>query len=354
MRNVKSGHTRPIVCLDAGHYGKYNRSPAVKDYYESDMVWKLHLLQKAELEKYGIEVRLTRTEQAKDLALTTRGKASDGCDLFISDHSNAVGNVVNESVDRPVAIVQLDGKGNELGEALVKTIREVMGTNQAGRVTTRKGNGGEYYGVLRGAAAVGTIGMILEHSFHTNTRATKWLMDDTNLQALAAAEAKTIAGWFDVTEVAGSTETSTEAQDEPDATAKYYRIRKSWNDAASQTGAFLSLENAKAACLNGYTVYDWNGNAVYTPGGEVPQPDTVKIDAAASGPVKAKAGKYKVESPDGTLNLRAGASTSKTLIEVMPNGTVVRCYGYYTGDWLFVVSASGKRGFCHRSYLRKI
>lgn len=64
--------------------------------------------------------------------------------------------------------------------------------------------------------------------------------------------------------------------------------------------------------------------------------------------------KTKVESPDGTLNLRAGASTSKTLIEVMPNGTVVRCYGYYTVDWLFVVSASGKKGFCHRSYLRKI
>lgn len=30
------------ICLDAGHYGKYNRSPAVKTYYESDMNWKLH------------------------------------------------------------------------------------------------------------------------------------------------------------------------------------------------------------------------------------------------------------------------------------------------------------------------
>lgn len=25
------------VCLDAGHYGKYNRSPAVSSYYESDI-----------------------------------------------------------------------------------------------------------------------------------------------------------------------------------------------------------------------------------------------------------------------------------------------------------------------------
>jgi len=37
------------VCLDAGHYGKYNRSPAVSSYYESDMTWKLHNYLKKEL-----------------------------------------------------------------------------------------------------------------------------------------------------------------------------------------------------------------------------------------------------------------------------------------------------------------
>ena len=52
MKNVKAGHTRPIVCIDAGHYGKYNRSPAVPAYYESDMNWKLHLMLEEELEKY--------------------------------------------------------------------------------------------------------------------------------------------------------------------------------------------------------------------------------------------------------------------------------------------------------------
>ena len=31
------------ICLDAGHYGYYNQSPANKSYYESKMVWKLHL-----------------------------------------------------------------------------------------------------------------------------------------------------------------------------------------------------------------------------------------------------------------------------------------------------------------------
>lgn len=44
----------------------------------------------------------------------------------------------------------------------------------------------------------------------------------------------------------------------------FYRVRKSWADTSSQLGAFLSLDTAKTACKTGYTVYDWNGNAVYS------------------------------------------------------------------------------------------
>jgi len=187
------------VCLDAGHYGKYNRSPAVPEYYESEMNWKLHLLLKAELEKYGIQVKLTRSNQAKDMGLVERGKASQGCDLFLSIHSNAAGSYVAENIDYPVVYVQLDGKGDTLGKQLATAIEQLMATKQKGKIATRKGGSGkEYYGVLRGAAAVGTMGMILEHSFHTNTKATKWLMNDSNLQKMAQREAEIIAKWFDV------------------------------------------------------------------------------------------------------------------------------------------------------------
>lgn len=196
MKNVKSGHAQPIVCLDAGHYGKYNRSPAVPAYYESDMNWKLHNMLKAELEQYGIKVKQTRSDKNKDLSVYQRGVASDGCDLFLSIHSNAVGNGVNEEVDYPVVYVQLDGKGDALGKQLAAEIERLMDTKQNGRINKREGKSGEYYGVLRGAAAVGTMGMILEHSFHTNTRSTKWLMDDSNLQKLAQREAELVAGWF--------------------------------------------------------------------------------------------------------------------------------------------------------------
>ena len=47
-------------------------------------------------------------------------------------------------------------------------------------------------------------------------------------------------------------------------TEKLYRVRKSWEDAKSQIGAYSSLDNAKKACTDGYTVYDWNGKAVYS------------------------------------------------------------------------------------------
>lgn len=184
------------ICLDAGHYGKYNRSPAIPEYYESDMNWKLHNMLKAELEAYGFEVKQTRSNKDSDMGLYDRGAASKGCDLFLSIHSNAIGSAVNEAVDYPVVIVQLDGKGNKLGKQLADCVEQLMETKEFGRIWTKSSDSGEWYGVLRGAAAVGTVGMIIEHSFHTNTRSTKWLMDDNNLARMAAAEAKIIADHF--------------------------------------------------------------------------------------------------------------------------------------------------------------
>lgn len=349
MKNVKTGHTRPIVCLDAGHYGKSNRSPAVLEYYESEMNWKLHLLLKSELEAFGIEVKQTRSDPAKDLGLTARGKASANCDLFISIHSNAVGSSgTDENTDYPVVIVMQDGKGDVLGEQLAECVEALMGTRQDGRIYKKRGTyGGEWYSVLAGAAAVGTMGMIIEHSFHTNTKATKWLMDDTNLARMAKAEAEIIADWFGMAKAEKPAQSGSSAAtpNEPD---HIYRVRKSWGDASSQIGAYRNLDYAKTACTDGYTVYDWNGDPVYSK-----EADKLVLDPARSYN-KAKAGTYKVNSSDGVLNLRTGAAVSKRLIEAMPTGSKVVCYGYYTGDWLFVVSESGKTGFCHGGYLIRV
>ena len=223
MKNVKAGHTRPIVCIDAGHYGKYNRSAVVPEYYESDMNWKLHLMLEEELEKYGVQVVLTRTDKSKDMDLVQRGKASNGCDLFLSIHSNAAD---RESADY-VAVYHLtddttttiDDQSKELAKMLAPMIANMMGVKEGSKAISRKAGGDRngdgimndnYYGVLHGARLVGTPGLILEHSFHTNTKAAKWLMDDNNLRKMAVAEAKIIAEWFDVAK----------AEDKPEESAK--------------------------------------------------------------------------------------------------------------------------------------
>lgn len=85
---------------------------------------------------------------------------------------------------------------------------------------------------------------------------------------------------------------------------------------------------------------------------EQPNETEIKVDAAKEFH-EAKAGAYEVNSSDGILNLRSGADSKKTLIEAMKTGSKVKCYGYHTGDWLLVISESGKTGYCHSGYLVK-
>lgn len=289
------------ICLDAGHYGKANRSPAVKTYYESEMTWKLHLLLKKYLEEYGFEVITTRADQKKDLGLKKRGETAKGCDLFLSLHSNAVGNATNESVDRPVVIVPISGKGDELGEKLGKCIYGVMHTSQTYKVTSRKGSGNwDYYSVIYGAVSVGVVGIILEHSFHTNTAATKWLLDDNNLDKLARAEAACLA--------------------------EHYGLKKA---TATDSGA------------------------------------TVKATEYAKSWDETLAGEYTIAVSKLALRNGAGTSANKygkdkTVFLYMPKGAIFRCYGYYTAvngyKWLYgVYVADGitYKGFTSYKYLSK-
>ena len=198
------------ICIDPGHYGKYNRSPGIPEYYESEMVWKLSNLQKKYLEQMGHTVILTRTDPNKDLALVERGKKSKGCDLFISNHSNAVGSTMNENVSYAAiyhfvndTTTKCDDVSKDFAQKIAPVIALAMGitykvlTRQA--QTDRNGDGfknDNYYGVLHGARLVNTPGLILEHGFHTNTKTVRWLLNEQNLDRLAKAEADCIDKYF--------------------------------------------------------------------------------------------------------------------------------------------------------------
>lgn len=67
------------------------------------------------------------------------------------------------------------------------------------------------------------------------------------------------------------------------ATTVLYRVRKSWADVKSQTGAYSDLEHAKNACPDGYSVYDPSGKAVYSKTVTVSGDVTVKVKAVQPG-----------------------------------------------------------------------
>lgn len=94
----------------------------------------------------------------------------------------------------------------------------------------------------------------------------------------------------------------------------WYRVRKTWADAASQKGAFYSLANAKKCADEnaGYSVFDESGKVLYAGKQTVFQPYLVKVSVSdlnirkGPGTDQAKTGKYTdigiftiVEEADG-------------------------------------------------------
>lgn len=88
-------------------------------------------------------------------------------------------------------------------------------------------------------------------------------------------------------------------------------------------------------------------------------PKEVKAKGVATGFDKSLAGTYTVTAASG-LHIRDGAGTGKTSLVVLPNGTKVRNYGYYTTTggvkWLYIqVTHNGTTytGFSSSEYLKK-
>ena len=59
----------------------------------------------------------------------------------------------------------------------------------------------------------------------------------------------------------------------------------------------------------------------------------------------------KTYQTTANLRLRTGPSTSKQTIVIMPKGSLVTCYGYYTKDWYYV-TYDKYIGFCSKLYLK--
>ena len=115
-------------------------------------------------------------------------------------------------------------------------------------------------------------------------------------------------------------------------TGQMYRIRKSWADAGSQIGAYENLDNAKAACKAGYTVYDKDGKAVYS------KAETWKATGTATcggNGVYVRSGPGKSHDPLGQLN----------------KGQRFEVDGKISGEWVHVNVAGIGIGYMHKDYV---
>ena len=185
-------------CIDPGHSKGQNRSPIVPEYIEGERMFLLGHLLKKELERYeNVKVLITREKVTENPDLYTRGMMAKGCVALVSLHSDAAPNGA-ESVDRATAFYPISGKGKELAKLLSAEVAATMGVKQGGKIKTRVNGAGDadYYGVIRHAVAAGSIGIIMEHGFHTNKYVAKWLLEDRNLEKLAKAEAKVLADYY--------------------------------------------------------------------------------------------------------------------------------------------------------------
>lgn len=130
-----------------------------------------------------------------------------------------------------------------------------------------------------------------------------------------------------------------------DSDEEMYRVRKSWEDASSQIGAYKKLGNAtKMADKNpGYNVYDKNGTLVYA------------VDPI---PVTTEPQLYKVDYSN--LNIRTGPSTNYpttgkftgkgtfTIVEIQ-NGS-----GSNSGWGLLKAYADNRNGWISLDYAKKL
>ena len=91
-------------------------------------------------------------------------------------------------------------------------------------------------------------------------------------------------------------------------TIRWYRVRKSWENTASQIGAFKIVDNAKRKADEnpGYKVFDSDGNVVYSP--------------TVSAPAPASDVPFLVQVSISDLNIRKGPGTDHDRTAYIPRG----------------------------------
>ena len=202
--NGRKGETMAKIILDPGHVEGYNRG-AQPGYFEGTAMWHYARLLADKLRAAGVEVSLTRVKITDNPSLSTRGRQAQGADMLVSLHSNAASSASANGVTTFYSIKRDGDKAH--AAALSKALAGLIngGTRDRG-AHTRKGSGDwDYYTVIQAAAAAGCPHVFLiEHGFHSNPGECAWLMQPTNLEAMATLEAKLLLDILGIKSSAGT------------------------------------------------------------------------------------------------------------------------------------------------------
>ena len=208
-----------IICLDPGHGARDSGAVATYDgveYQEADLVLKIALYLRAELETYeNVKVIMTRTDRQGTMPTIDPEKikprvdfaAENGADVLISLHLNALDNKETHGVmmltsngyyNRECADI-----GNALGTNMLLSLSQLgllnRGHLKLNSSDRRNPNGtvADYYAIVREGIWQNIPSLIVEHCFLTNESDFRnYLSSDEKLQAVAIADANGIAAYY--------------------------------------------------------------------------------------------------------------------------------------------------------------
>lgn len=265
--------SNPKVVLDPGHGKLTNPYPAASGYYEGTQMFKLAQYLKDMLVKSGVDVIVTRNTIDDDPALDVRGKTAgnNNAKLFISLHSDAIGSYVSTTAKGVTMFYSIkDTATNKpFATKYCEAIATLLGTTNRG-AQTKVGTNGDYYGVIRNAAASGCKNaFLIEHGFHTNPTDVAKLIDDTWLKKIAVKECELICDYLGVKSTASVSDaktvsissTGTATTSSTTSAEKYtlYTEVKTYTTAANASAQNTSLAAGKLSAGTYYVYKTYNG-----------------------------------------------------------------------------------------------
>ena len=285
---LTNSNDRLVVTLDPGHS---TNDPGARHngLIERDLNWAIAVACKEELEEYGVEVHLTRTQYgaadpdpygtaAAELHARVQIAESANSDLLVSLHNNAGGGEGFE-IYYPYD-TSFNKDAHMIGYAVSKEIENELsklGIGDRG-LRTRLIDGhydgydypggavGDYYAIIRYSREVGIPAVLVEHAYMDNGYDAGLLSDPAFLKALGVADATGIANYYGLTKtvITGITidktnvilkegeETQLNAKLEPDETIAYKRIK--WNSSNTNIVTVSNEGNLKAVGVGEATV----------------------------------------------------------------------------------------------------